>query len=480
MTVLNKYQHRILLICIITAAIWLRFKGLVFQSYWADEIVTLALAQPDNTLLQVINSALRDNTTPLYQVLMWSWFNIFGFTEYHGRSLSAVIGTCSVITMYYLAKEYISRRAAIIAALIATTNQYLIYYSQEARSYQLLFLLAALSLLFLSRFLRKKTSLEFYIYTLLCVCLVQTHYYGILVYLVQASLILIHAYFLDPGNAVIKKRFWINSGITFLSLLPAMPYLVKNAQRTEFWIQTPEPFFFIDYFNKYFPDGLLASFFTVLMLAGLYNLWGTPDQRKKNILYLVPLSLLFIYLLPYIYSLLSLPMLMPKYTIGMLPVILLLSCEGLEFINYRSTRFFLVVFLILLSINVLFIENNYYRKVTKEQYREALEYIASYNEKPVVYYKYDSLKLYSTMLGYKFDIRETSKTSLEDIRKNHGDFWLILRYDRLFTWSSLLDDKFEFIKAKDIKLQRNNKLHNVRVLQYVFVPGYITGQYMYR
>lgn len=466
----DRHKTALLLAIVVAAAAWLRFNELLFQSYWLDEMATVYLSDPENNLQQVITSALNDNTTPLYQILVWSWFNLFGFGEYSGRSFSATVGTCSVVAMYYLAKEYINNHAAIIAAAITATNQFLVYYSQEARSYQLLFLLTALSLLFLSRFLRKREFREYFIYTLFCVCLVQTHYYGILVYLAQACLFLGYAYHPGSGYSVIRKWFWANAAITALSLLPAIPYLAENASRKTTWIEMPEPGFFINYFSEYFADGEFTVFFTILCVTGLFGLYKSTSKRQKNILYLALLSVLFIIVLPYLRSVLDTPMLRPKYTIGLLPVIILLSAKGLEFIKYKGVRVLVEVLLIIFSFYLLFVENNYYKTINKEQYREALVYIAANSENPVVYYHHKSLKPYARMLGYSFDIRKTSGTSLKDIRAHNEKFWLILRNDRLFEWDSMLGDNFEFVKAQNISLEKNIKKHRIRILKYAYIP----------
>ena len=48
-------------------------------------------------------------------------------------------------------KELVSSRVGLIAALLTAVNPFLVWYSQEARSYALLALLGALSLLFFVR-----------------------------------------------------------------------------------------------------------------------------------------------------------------------------------------------------------------------------------------------------------------------------------------------------------------------------------------
>jgi hypothetical protein len=69
------------------------------------------------------------------------------------RSLSAVLGVALVFVMYELGRRLADRRVGIAAALLAAVSEFLVHYSQEARSYALLALLTALSSLCLFRLL---------------------------------------------------------------------------------------------------------------------------------------------------------------------------------------------------------------------------------------------------------------------------------------------------------------------------------------
>lgn len=467
--------HIAALVLITLIAAWLRFKDLTFQSYWLDEMASLYLAQPRNTILEVLSSALRDNTTPLYQLILWAWFKLFGFSEYSGRSLSAVTGVFGVVAIYYLGKEYINNSAGIYAAIIASSNQYLIYYSQEARSYQLLFLLTALCLLFVSRLLRLKNTATLVFYTVLCVCLVQTHYYGILAYLALVSLLVFYGYIRNPFDTTVRKYLWLNFFVVIASLLPAFPYLVKNFMRKSFWINEPAHDFYIDYFVEYFADKELAILFAVLCLSGLVYLIRTPDSRQKNILYLALAFLVFVYLVPYIRSVISTPMLTSKYTIGILPVLILVVCSGIRFVCNKKTGALLVVLLFVLSTGVIFLKNDYYHEVRKEQYREALQIIAgparkdSHNKAVVFCYHNRGLKVYAAMLGYDLDIRRNSSDALENADMNA--FWFIARGNTRDEWENMVDDKFRFISKDNIRLVKDIQMQGIRLLQYEVVSG---------
>jgi uncharacterized membrane protein len=126
----------------------LRFSTLGVQSFWHDEAVTVGrILRPSliDTLRTIPSS---EATPPLYYVLAWGWTKVFGLGEVGVRSLSALLGTALVPVTYLTAARLAPRRAALAAAALVACSPLLVWYSQEARAYELLALLCALSLLF--------------------------------------------------------------------------------------------------------------------------------------------------------------------------------------------------------------------------------------------------------------------------------------------------------------------------------------------
>jgi uncharacterized membrane protein len=199
-------------------------------------------------------------------------------------------------------------------------------------------------------------------------------------------------------------------------------------------------------------------------------LYRTTDLRQKNILYLALAFPFFIYLLPYIKSVISTPMLQSKYTIGILPFIILLACSGLDFINSKKTSLYVCVFIILFSLGLIFMKNDYYHEIKKEQYREALQIIASYNNKAIVFcYHIKGLVVYADLLGYDLDIRRNTQDALNELKA--GAFWFIARNDNKDEWDYLLDDQFQFIDRSDIRLVKSIQKYKLRVLHYELNNG---------
>ena len=137
---------------IVLLAALVRFATLDQQSYWYDEAVTVGLVRMDfaDMLDRIPDS---ESTPPLYYIVAWLWAKVFGAGEIGLRSLSAVCGVAFVPVIYAAAARAASARVGLVAALIAAVNPILVWYSQEARAYALLVLLAGLSFLFFIRLL---------------------------------------------------------------------------------------------------------------------------------------------------------------------------------------------------------------------------------------------------------------------------------------------------------------------------------------
>lgn len=177
---------------VISAAI--RFAGIAHQSFWYDESFTASLVHhsPSRMLGLLPQTEL---TPPLYYCVAWVWARIFGFGEAGLRSLSAVAGVATIPAVYGLASKLISRRAGLIAAALATCNPLLIWYSQEARSYALLVLLATLSLLAFAHVRLQPTLRLLCAWALAAALTIATHYYGVLVVVPEAlALLWIHRF----------------------------------------------------------------------------------------------------------------------------------------------------------------------------------------------------------------------------------------------------------------------------------------------
>jgi uncharacterized membrane protein len=164
-------------IALVALAALVRIPTLGSQSFWRDEVITVNLLHKSfgGMLSGVVD---LESTPPLYYAIAWVWARIFGFGEAGLRSLSVVFGALTVAVVYRAAEAAISRRAAIVAGLLATVNPFLVWYSQEARSYALFILLTSCSLLWFVRALQEPSRRNLALWSLTSALALGAHYFA--------------------------------------------------------------------------------------------------------------------------------------------------------------------------------------------------------------------------------------------------------------------------------------------------------------
>lgn len=132
-----------LLLCTALAAL-LRLPTLAIENLWYDETFTAWLAAlPLNNLLA---AAQGDVHPPTWYLLEWLVVRTLGHDAFSLRLLSALAGIALVPAVWRLAQTTgLDRAAQGAAALVTAIAPFMVYYSQEARAYSLLYLLTTLA-----------------------------------------------------------------------------------------------------------------------------------------------------------------------------------------------------------------------------------------------------------------------------------------------------------------------------------------------
>jgi mannosyltransferase len=162
---------------IVVIGITWRFATLGVQSYWSDEAYTVDdIRSPFMHMLHSVRA--RESTPPLYFIAAWLWAKVFGTGEAGLRSLSAVLGSITVLVSYLLGNRLAGRTAGALAAALVAANPFLVWYSQEARSYALLVLLTATSLLLTLRADERRRRRDYGLWALTAALALATHYFA--------------------------------------------------------------------------------------------------------------------------------------------------------------------------------------------------------------------------------------------------------------------------------------------------------------
>jgi 4-amino-4-deoxy-L-arabinose transferase-like glycosyltransferase len=168
----------------------LRFYHLGHQGFWFDEANTALLVHfSPGKMLGLIPQS--ESTPPLYYLVAWVWARAFGYTEAPLRSLSALCGVLVIPVAYAAGAKLAGRRAGLIAAALTAFNPLLIWYSQEARSYEMLVLLSAGALLAFAYAREDPSPVRLAAWALVAALALCTHYYAALAVVPQAVWVLV-------------------------------------------------------------------------------------------------------------------------------------------------------------------------------------------------------------------------------------------------------------------------------------------------
>jgi mannosyltransferase len=185
------------LVAILALAAALRFAGLGAESLWLDEGYSVRVAS--GSLTDVLAGAAGDVHPPLYYLLLHGWMGLAGRSEAAVRAPSALAGLLTVALAWALGRRIAGSMAGLLAALLVALSGFQLHYSQEARSYALLGLLATLSWTFAARAVGEGRARDRLAMILASIALVYTHHAGWFAVVAQALTPLGAPRFRGPG-----------------------------------------------------------------------------------------------------------------------------------------------------------------------------------------------------------------------------------------------------------------------------------------
>ncbi|PNA49213.1 glycosyltransferase family 39 protein [Pseudomonas sp. MPR-AND1A] len=311
--------YMILVVAIIFGG-YLRLRNITVDALWLDEVFSVATSHPDNSFLEVYQRSLVDVHPPFYQLFLWFFYKLFGFGEMVGRYLSVIFGILLIPVAFLLGRQMFNCRVGLIAAWLVAVNFYLITYSQETRSYELLALLTTVSFVTFIKAIGGLDGRHVAIYALSAALLVNTHYFGFLVVTAQALLVL-SRWVETSFDKRLLYRFGLAGLFILLSIAPHVSYVYLNFHRQGFWVPPPNNRFFIDLFNLYFGSLPLSVMCAALLMIGSVCLMKA--ERHREVLRLIIFWLVTCTVIPYVRSLYVQPVLTMRSLIILLPALLI-------------------------------------------------------------------------------------------------------------------------------------------------------------
>jgi hypothetical protein len=417
----NLSSQNYFLFVIFLIAFFIRLFCIDFQSLWLDEIYTMNMADPKNSISDIYElSKVQDGLSVLYFVLLNWCFKIFAYTSFVARFFSLFFGLLGIWFTYLLGKELRNRNTGLIAAVLLSVNFFHIYYSQEARVYTMYMAFSSLSFYYLVRFIKEPNIRSSLYYGLSTLLMILSHFYGLFALLAQLIALFYASFHL---KTISQKKFLIHSSVSglivILGFLPVIPILLMFNKATSTWMPMPNTNTFSTVFSDFFGNSnLLFSFAVLMIMFYLFNLFsekeylaGKEDKdlfsKHVPVFGVLGLWIIITFFVPYTRSFLKIPMIQSRYMSTFLPAVLIMAAIGFEIIGNKKLKAALVALFVLISFVEIVLERSYYSKPLKSNFRDAARFLVDNNS--------PKAKIY-TSLPYHFDyyFRTFNNTAVVD------------------------------------------------------------------
>ncbi len=258
---------RFLFFGILVAGAALRLWGLGRESLWHDEAWSWYLVH-DSIGDLFRRLAREDAHPPLYFLLLWPWAKL-GDTEAMLRLPSALLGIASLPLVYRLGRTLAGVREGLVAMAFLAVSPFHVRYSQEARSYALLFFLCLLSLDLLVALRRSPRDRRLWIaMAAVTAAIVYTEYLGVFFILGEIALVVAWG----RGDRAFAMRCLTAAAASCVLFLPWAPAAWGHVSQVGggFWLPKPVPAVLGMEFSRMlvYPHGITATMGTAGSLPG--------------------------------------------------------------------------------------------------------------------------------------------------------------------------------------------------------------------
>ncbi len=335
---------------------------------WFDELFCLISVKKSFPFGIIENLILHDDQMPLYYLILHIWIKIFGDSDTNLRLFSVISGSLIIPIIYLAGKELDSKKTGIIAAAFIAINSFLIYYSQEVRLYSFLSLLSAFTLLLIIKAI-KNPNMKIFIFLMFSnLAIIFTYTIGIVFVGLEISVLGIYFFY---NNKKLLPKFLLSQiiipGLLFLIYIPSLiiqirtfhdfcPKLLFHPSNFILYIQnwfSPYILGFCSNFDNYFNilKQLFSAKYILLNIPVIIGIYGiiTGVLNKKVFKIIFAISILF-FLFQFISALTSNMYPLTRYTIILIPPILLLAAGGLVSIKNKFISDFLITLYIVINL----------------------------------------------------------------------------------------------------------------------------------
>ena len=344
-------NETIILIIILVFAFFLRIYALGTPVFWIDEAISANVAI--NILsngLPYLDSGLLYNRAYLFHYSQ-AFFMLFGQNEFLARFPSVIFGLLTIILAYFIGKEY-SKTGGIISALFFSVFYLEVFFSRQARFYQLFQLAFFACLYFLYKSKKNGKENQNYLYlSLICFFIAWDTQIEALI---LAPFIILHI-------LMYNKQKW-------LVILPAIQLISKFFAVAGLSAGSAEQA--TNYLQNYFSYAYKMRYLLLLFIPG--TIWSFIKKNRLTLFLILPSLITLI-------GVFSLQVFALRYSYFFVFPLVLYSSLFLSFIYEKYGKIILVVLIaVLLYPSNLFFHN--YVNVIKPVDYNLRDYSAPYTD----------------------------------------------------------------------------------------------------
>ncbi|VVB77895.1 Dolichyl-phosphate-mannose-protein mannosyltransferase [uncultured archaeon] len=265
----------ILLGLILIFALFLRLYSLSHSPLWIDESTSsMASKMILEKGIPVFDSGTVYSRAYVFHYTE-AFFLLFGINDFNARLASVLFGMLTIVLVYFIGKEY-SRSGGIISALFFSVFYLEVFFSRQARFYQLFQLMFFLCLYLLYKSGETKNKKHHTIYLILSLVAFFIALDTQLAALVLAPFIILHIILYNKHK--------------YLAILPAVPLVMKFLPATKLSSGSAQSA--VNYTDSYYSFTVNMQYLLILFIPGV--IWSFIQKKKLTLMLVIPSLVLLI------------------------------------------------------------------------------------------------------------------------------------------------------------------------------------------
>lgn len=414
----------------------IRFLNIGQQSPWLDEIYTLIDSNPNLSFKEIFDNITKNEVhPPIYFVLIYYYFKIFGYSIEILRFFSGFFGILCLILTYISVKNYFNKQSAQIGTLFLSVNSAFMGFSHEGRSYTFLIFFYICSFLLLHKSVNYNKTIFYTLLIVVNLILLYSTYFSVFIVFSQ-FLFIVYLYFFKDKKYKKLIFFYILLAIMYI---PWIPYTFEGAKFTDSWIKKPNVRDLIFFsWNFLFPNIFLK---VIIFLFFIFGVFRGVLKNKIQINAILISWIVGFCLFSYLFSIIFVPIIAWKYSIFILCPVIFIVSFGISEIKFAILKLLILAGFVITSLYLTFWKYSDNYKVSKPENYYLLDFIYRTNlYLPTICYEKRTIEWVVDRFNYninciEFKKLEDSHDSIKNTLLKNG--WWELRVHRPFLTDNL-------------------------------------------